>query len=125
MTHLERETRMEEWWVRNELHVKHSGLTFSGHACVTGLTDSPKAAEGRSNLELLLLNYDLQGRYTMPPVSDWYRGFLGRLPVIPRPKKVKNKRKQLERLLRDRCMMHAAIARRLAEDLTHLTAQDY
>ena len=120
VTHLEGETRMDDWWIRNMHYLNHCGLKFTGHACVTGLPGHEKEKEGRGALEHLLLGYDHEGRYTMPTVSEWNLGFLTRLAasLIPRQKGVKDKRKQLERILRDRCMMHAAVARRLAESLT-------
>ena len=125
VTHLERETKMDDWWTRNGRYISQCSLKFSGHACVTGLKDDKKAAEGRSALQLLLLDYNYSGRYVMPPVSDWYFDFLKRLSAIPRPKKMKDKRRELERLLRDRCMIHATLARRLAEDLTRDVSQGY
>jgi len=127
VTHLEAEAKMEDWWVRNVHYITHHGLKFSGHACVTGLTGHEKEGEGRVALEHLLLDYDHEGRYNMPSASEWHFAFLTRLAssIIPRPKKVKDKRKQLERMLRDRCMMHTAVARRLAENLTRpATAHD-
>ena len=125
VTRLEGEAEMDDWWTRNAQHIRRCGLIFSGHACVTGLKGDQKAAKGRSALQLLLLNYDHKGRYVMPPASDWYLGFLKRLSIVSRPRKMKDKRKELERLLRDRCMIHAPLARRLAEDLTRDSSQGY
>ena len=118
VTRLEDEEKMEEWWIRNESHLSRGGLKFGGHACVTGKRAHPKAAAGRSALESLLLGCDNEGRYPMPRASDWFSGFLERLPKIPRAKELKDKQKELERLLHKRCKMDPADAQRLAEILT-------
>ena len=118
VTRLEGEAKMAEWWDKNGEYINQSGLQFGGHACITGQRDHPNAAEGRAALELLLLGYDHKGRYPMPPASSWFTGFLERLPTIPRSKELKDKRKEVERLLRERCKMDSADAQKLAETLT-------
>ena len=124
VTRLEDEEKMEEWWDRNEKYIRQCGLIFGGHACITGRREHPKAAEGRSALELLLLGYDRNGRYLMPPIAVWFSGFLKRLPSIRRSRALVDKQKELEQLLRDRCMMDSNDAQQLAENLTRLREKD-
>ena len=124
VTRLEDEEKMEEWWDRNEKYIRQCGLIFGGHACITGRRGHPKAAEGQSALELLLLSYDREGRYPMPSTAIWFSGFLRRLPSIRRSRALVDKQKELEQLLRDRCMMDSTDAQQLAENLTRLREQD-
>ena len=112
--------RMDAWWERNESYIEKCGLKFSGHACVTGFREHPKAEEGRGALTALLLS-DRDGRYVMPSALEWYSGFLKRLRYFfSRFAKSKDKLKQrhLEQLLRDRCRLGGTLARKLAEEVT-------
>ncbi|KAI6044695.1 P-loop containing nucleoside triphosphate hydrolase protein [Pisolithus marmoratus] len=46
ITHLDSRLRREEWWARNEELLRHAGVSFVGHACVTAApTSNLKAAE--------------------------------------------------------------------------------
>ena len=125
VTKLEREEgRMHAWWERNESHIGKCRLKFSGHACITGLREHPKAEEGRDALTALLLSGNREGRYVMPPVLEWYSGFLKRFRSFfsrLAKSKYKSKQKDLERLLRDRCKLDGALAQKLAEDVTRAT----
>ena len=110
--------KMDGWWKRNESHIEKCGLKFSGHACVTGLREHPKAEEGRDALTALLLSSNREGHFVMPSALEWYSGFLTRLSTFSRLARPKPKQKHLERLLRDRCNLDGVFAQKLAEEVT-------
>lgn len=74
VTHLEREQQMEDWWPRNEKILERYGIMAAGHACVTGVVGHPKYQQSQDAIRALLLQYDEQGKFMMPPEA-----WIGRL----------------------------------------------
>ena len=91
ITHLEKEPRMEDWWVRNEATILQCGIRTCGHASITGLAEEvQKYKESKHAMSRLLSQYDNSGRFSMP-LEVWYIRFFrwlasffstGRLSVV-------------------------------------------
>ncbi|KAG9316421.1 P-loop containing nucleoside triphosphate hydrolase protein [Chiua virens] len=116
VTHLERETKMEDWWVRNEGYIRTYGIHSVGHACITGVEEDDKYEQSRDTLrDLLFSQLDTRPRFAMQPES-WLAKLLAGLGSF-----LKNKNPPRERMIRTlvkRCNMDGETARRLSTLLT-------
>ncbi|KAL4074305.1 P-loop containing nucleoside triphosphate hydrolase protein [Scleroderma yunnanense] len=119
ITHLERETDMEDWWIRNKKSiVERYGIRCAGHACVTGIPDNrgPEGKYGKSRKAVhdLLLQHDGTGRYMMPE-GDWLAKLIKGLKLFTGDKAGIPKGKALEKALVKRCGLDSDAARRIME----------
>ena len=113
ITNLERETPMENWWVRNEEHIKKYGINSVGHACVTGVVEErEKYEESEKTLRLLLSQLNKGQRFSMPPES-WFARILAGLGSLVQGKNPPKGEKMVRTLVK-RCNMDGNTARRLA-----------
>lgn len=118
VTNLERETRMEDWWVRNEEYIKMYGIHSVGHACVTGVEEDEKYGESRDALRsLLLAQLSSKRRFLMQPES-WFARLLAGLGSFLHSKNPPKGEKMVRTLVK-RCNIDGETARRLANLLTH------
>ncbi|KAH7888326.1 P-loop containing nucleoside triphosphate hydrolase protein [Phlebopus sp. FC_14] len=117
VTNLERESRMEDWWQRNEKSIAKFGMHSIGHACVTGIQDSvEKCRESRSAIVQLLSQFDGEGRFSMP-LEPWLSRLLKGLGHFVH-EKGSLKGKDVARTLVKRCHMDVETAQRVAGQLT-------
>ncbi|KAF9233499.1 hypothetical protein BU15DRAFT_53817, partial [Melanogaster broomeanus] len=112
ITHLERETEMEEWWNRNVKKLEKSGIVVAGHACLTTLEDNQKYARSKEVIEELLSQYDGQMKFTMPSEA-WIGRVLKGLGSLAADK-LFPKGKDLINILTKRCHLDAQVAQRVA-----------
>ena len=120
ITHLERESRMEDWWERNEASLLKYGMQIAGHACVTGLKEEvQKYKESRDTMLHLLFQHDNRGRFSMPP-EPW----LSRLLQTPAYlfSTSTPAANDVARILMKRCGLDPEIAHRLAGS-THTSGE--
>lgn len=115
ITHLERETSMEQWWERNMESLEKYGIKAAGHACVTGLPTHSKYRESQQNIARLLEGHNGNGRFNMPP-EGWLIEFL-RLFGLFAPLRKESKRKDIVKVLTKRCRLDQKIAEELAGKL--------
>lgn len=117
VTNLEREVKMEDWWVRNEEYIKMYGIHSVGHACVTGVEEDEKYGESRDTLRKLLLSQlNNKRKFTMQPES-WFARLLAGLGSFLHGKNPPKGEKMVRALVK-RCHMDGETARRLASILT-------
>ncbi|KIJ67596.1 hypothetical protein HYDPIDRAFT_38087 [Hydnomerulius pinastri MD-312] len=117
VTNLEREMRMEDWWVRNEASIRKYGIESAGHACVTGVQAATgKYEESRAAILELLSRYNGSGGYSMP-VESWFLRLLMGLSNLLHDKNPP-RGKEMVRTLIKRCGMDSETAQRLAAQLT-------
>ncbi|KAI9572107.1 P-loop containing nucleoside triphosphate hydrolase protein [Boletus coccyginus] len=118
VTNLERETRMEDWWVRNEGYIKMYGIHSVGHACVTGIEEDEKYGESKDALrDLLLSQLNNRRRFSMHPDS-WFARLLAGLGSFLQSRNPPKGEKMVRTLVK-RCNMDGETARRLASLLTY------
>lgn len=115
ITHLEQEADMEKWWERNIEAFETYGLKSAGHACVTALPTDSKYRESRRNITKLLAGYNSNGRLLMP-ADGWFIQFLRLFGLFSTLKKG-SKKKDIIRVLVERCGMEAREAENLAVKL--------
>ncbi|KAH7888325.1 P-loop containing nucleoside triphosphate hydrolase protein [Phlebopus sp. FC_14] len=118
ITHLERETHMEDWWSRNEKSIEKYGIKSAGHACVTGVDDrreNGKYAQSRVAIHELLKNCDGYGTYTMPPEA-WFVRVLQGLGLFAGAKGPPKGKKLMETLTK-RCRLEPAAASRIISQI--------
>ncbi|KAI6169534.1 P-loop containing nucleoside triphosphate hydrolase protein [Pisolithus thermaeus] len=116
ITHLEREHRMEDWWVRNEENILKYGIKCAGHACVTGVTNrEEKVRQSRDAISSLLSQHDNRGRFTMPS-EPWFIRLLEHLASLVSGN---SSGKDVLRILTKRCGLDEETAQRLAAQLRY------
>ncbi|KAG9316170.1 P-loop containing nucleoside triphosphate hydrolase protein [Chiua virens] len=111
VTHLERESDMEDWWHRNGKALEKTGIHSTGHACITTLESHPKYAESRDIVQRLLSRFDDQGKFSMPSEA-WIGRILKGLGSLV--EKTFPRGKDLIRILTKRCNLDADVAQRVA-----------
>ncbi|KIJ19076.1 hypothetical protein PAXINDRAFT_128385 [Paxillus involutus ATCC 200175] len=111
ITHLERETEMEDWWNRNSRSLQKDGIVSAGHACITTLQDHQKYQESREVIQNLLLQFENQGKFSMPSEA-WIARFLNGLSSLLG--KVFPRRENLIRILMTQCHLESDVAHRVA-----------
>ncbi|KAF9236320.1 hypothetical protein BU15DRAFT_64050 [Melanogaster broomeanus] len=112
ITHLERETEMEDWWDRNVKKLEKSSIVVAGHACLTTLEGNQKYSRSREVMQDLLLQYDSQMKFTMPSEA-WMGRLLKGLGSLA-PDKLFPRGKDLTNILTKRCHLDAGVAQRVA-----------
>ncbi|KAF9233496.1 P-loop containing nucleoside triphosphate hydrolase protein [Melanogaster broomeanus] len=112
ITHLERETDMEDWWDRNVKKLEKSGIVVAGHACLTTLEGNEKYSRSREIMQDLLLQYDRQTKFTMPSEA-WIDRVLKGLGSLAADK-LFPRGKDLINILTKRCHLDAEVAQRVA-----------
>ena len=113
VTHLERETRMEDWWARNVEFIKMYGIHSVGHACVTGVEEDEKYAESKQALRNLLQSQLNNRRKFSMQTESWFARILAGLGSFLHSKNPPKGERMVRTLVR-RCNMDGETARRLA-----------
>ncbi|KIK80762.1 hypothetical protein PAXRUDRAFT_15612 [Paxillus rubicundulus Ve08.2h10] len=114
ITHLERESVMEDWWTRNIKSLEKYEMKSAGHACVTGIPGHPQYGQSQIAIKNLLTGYDSTARYTMPP-DAWFVQFLRIFGLFAPPKDLKGKK--LQDFLSKRCGLDSKVAEELARKI--------
>ncbi|KAI6032803.1 P-loop containing nucleoside triphosphate hydrolase protein [Pisolithus orientalis] len=118
-TGLEREERMEDWWIRNQTNIKRYGIHSVGHACITAVQDPEdqeqvaKYDESRKTLLSLLQKCTANGTGLIMDTPSWLVMFLRRMATFL-PRKRVPKQKDYTRVLTKRCGMEPDAAKRVA-----------
>lgn len=118
VTNLEREAKMDDWWVRNEEYIKMYGIHSVGHACVTGVEEDEKYGESKDTLRNLLVSQlNNRRKFLMQPES-WFARLLAGLGSFLHSRNPPKGEKMVRTLIK-RCNMDGETARRLASLLTY------
>lgn len=118
VTNLEREVEMEDWWTRNEEHIKMYGIHSIGHACVTGVEEEvEKYEKSKETLRKLLLSQLNNRRRFSMPTESWLARLLAGLGNLLHSKSPPKGEKMVRTLVK-RCNMDGETAKRLATLLT-------
>jgi hypothetical protein len=114
ITHLERETVMEKWWIRNVKSMEKYGIKSAGHACVTAIPGHRHYGQSQIAIKHLLTGYDGVAKYTMPPEA-WFIEFLRLFGLFAPPKDLKGKK--LYDVLTKRCGLKEKVAEELVNKM--------
>ncbi|KIJ10294.1 hypothetical protein PAXINDRAFT_37229, partial [Paxillus involutus ATCC 200175] len=118
-TGLEKEERMEDWWLRNESNTTKYGIRSMGHACITTLRgntpgQAEKYATSEKTIRELLMNCALEDNAFLPESQDWL-AMIGRRMMGLIVKGVNPKRRDIVKVLEARCGLDPDTARRVTE----------
>ncbi|KIK91371.1 hypothetical protein PAXRUDRAFT_149646 [Paxillus rubicundulus Ve08.2h10] len=114
VTHLEREIAMEDWWTRNVKSMEKYGINSAGHACVTGILGHDQYGPSQAIIKKLLMGYDGNAKYTMPP-DAWFVESFRRFGFFAPPKDLKGKK--LRDVLTKRCGLNPKVAEELVKKM--------
>ncbi|KAG2066552.1 hypothetical protein BDR04DRAFT_64532 [Suillus decipiens] len=132
VTHLERETRMEDWYTRNEGHLEKHHIRSVGHACITAanLLDGRhrgKYEESRGILRRVIEAHCNVSKEGWTGGHGWFASSISKLVeyVAGRPKKT-----DIIGVLTKRCGMTKEVAQQVAqqirrENLPQTTIENY
>jgi len=115
ITHLERESRMEDWWERNAARLEKYGIKVAGHACVAGLPTHSKYRESQQNMAKLLEGFGGHGKFQMPS-EGWFTEVSRSFGMSSTLKK-EVKKKDTIKALTKRCGMDLQTAVQVADML--------
>ena len=118
-TGLEREVEMEDWWKRNKTHIEHYGIKSDGHACITAVQDEApgedlKYMESQKRIRELLKTCALKNEAFLPEPHTWFAK-LGKGMRSFIEKHRNPKRRDVMRVLTNRCKLDPETARKIAE----------
>lgn len=118
-TGLEREEEMEDWWRRNKNHIEHYGIKSDGHACITAVRDDTpgedlKFTESQKKIRDLLKDCALKNDAFMLEAESWF-GKLGKGMRSFIAKHRSPKKKDVLKVLTQRCKLDPDTAKRIAE----------
>ena len=117
-TGLEREEKMEDWWTRNKTHIEHYGIKSDGHACITAVQDDTgeehKYEESQETIRKLLKTCAIKGEAFSLESYSWFAGFMRKMKGFV-PAKKSPKKKDVLKVLTNRCKLDAETAKRIAE----------
>ena len=119
VTGLEREVEMEDWWMRHKTHIEHYGIKSDGHACITTVQDEApgedlKYMESQKRIRELLKTCALKNEAFLPELHSWFAK-LGEGMRSFIEKNRNPKRRDVMRVLTNRCKLDPETARKIAE----------
>jgi hypothetical protein len=114
VTHLEREPVMEDWWTRNVKSLDKYGIKSAGHACVTAIPGHGQYGPSQATIEKLLMGYDGNAKYIMPP-DAWFVESFRRFGIFAPSKDLKGKK--LREVLTKRCGLNSKVAEELVKKM--------
>ena len=118
-TGLEREAELEDWWTRNQTHIEHYGIKSRGHACITAVQDEvpgedAKYMQSREKIRELLKTCALKNEAFSPESHTWFAKFgKGMKSFIEKHRNPK--RRDVMRVLTNRCKLDPETARKIAD----------
>ncbi|KAF9245046.1 hypothetical protein BU15DRAFT_41651, partial [Melanogaster broomeanus] len=119
-TGLEREERMENWWVRNARNVEYYGIRSVGHACITAVRDNTfgqddKYQESVRTVRELLVKHALENNNAFLLESQSWLVMVGKRMRSLVTKKSNPKRNDMVTVLTTRCHLDSDTANKIAD----------
>jgi len=110
---------MEDWWRRNKNHIEHYGIKSDGHACITAVRDDTpgedlKFTESQKKIRELLKDCALKNDAFMLEAESWFAK-LGKGMRSFIAKHRSPRRKDVVKVLTQRCKLDHDTAKRIAE----------
>jgi len=119
LTGLEREKKMNNWWIRNKQTIHQHGILVDGHACITAVNGTHKEHKELYE-ESRRLVHKLVDKYTHGPRGGqymegkaWHMSFVWMLKDLL-PENHLPKKEDIVTVLSKRCVMPSEVATELA-----------